>query len=721
MNDDVVIKVEGVSKKYCRTIKHTMLYGATDLARSFLGMNQKTESLRDGEFWALDNINFELKKGETLGIIGVNGSGKSTLLKMLNGIFMPDRGKIEINGKVGALIEVGAGFHPMLTGRENIFINGAILGMTKDEIDRKFDEIIDFADIGEFIDSPVKHYSSGMYVRLGFAIAVHCEPGILLIDEVLSVGDAGFRLKCAKVIESWHDRSVILVSHNLNQIKSVCTKALLINKGKMCGIGAVEDILKLYEQVINKNNMNVAGVKYSVLALDEEAGDVNILSVSPKGQASPTQIVGYKMGQDIPFEIRLHAKRPCEGLYLSIGFLDQNHKVVGATTSIHGGTWNIPDGNTIVRGIIKTPSINPGLYYLGSRLGIKQTYAGLNEKISSAPLEIIRSDEERYEPLGGYLSIDARWQNPVLLSSFENGQRKSQVSSGKILLVVPNRGWAFENICRHFQEYLLNEGWEADIFFLNENGTVDYDSYDFIYAPVFSAKSAEVEELISECNGRLLLGSYSHKWVDWPEKDIVKRVSAAKWLIVPSKKLSDLFSPYTDKICQVHDAVDPRQFYYTSYPDTSELVAIWSGIRNVNWKRFYEIVKPACIKAGVRLLVGEGLTRDELNVLYNKSHIVLIASENMEGGPNMLLEAGATARPVIATDCGMVPEVVTNGDNGFIVDGNVDAFVDKLTWAKTNIDKIKEMGEKHREVVLSQYTFDHASSLFRALLSRIKK
>ena len=187
MNDNISIKVENISKKYCKSLKRSMLYGVKDIARNTIGLSSHSDKLRKGEFWALDNVSFEAKKGETFGIIGPNGSGKTTLLKLLNGIFWPDKGKISVKGNVGALIEVGAGFHPLLTGRENIYINAAILGMTKEETDKKFDVIVEFADIGDFLDVPVKHYSSGMFVRLGFAVAVHCEPDILLVDEVFAV------------------------------------------------------------------------------------------------------------------------------------------------------------------------------------------------------------------------------------------------------------------------------------------------------------------------------------------------------------------------------------------------------------------------------------------------------------------------------------------------------------------------------------------------------
>lgn len=247
---DTVIKADGISKKYCRSIKHTMLYGAADITRRFLGINQHTEKLRNGEFWAVDDLSFELKRGECLGVIGSNGSGKSTLLKMLNGIFMPDKGRIDISGRIGALIEVGAGFHPMLTGRENIYVNGSILGMSKNDINKNFDGIADFAEIGKFLDSPVKHYSSGMHVRLGFAIAIHCNVDILLIDEVLAVGDLKFVLKCHSKMADMRKKGVttVIVSHNINHIRNICSNALWLDKGSLIDHGNTLAICDQYEK-----------------------------------------------------------------------------------------------------------------------------------------------------------------------------------------------------------------------------------------------------------------------------------------------------------------------------------------------------------------------------------------------------------------------------------------------------------------------------------------
>ena len=261
-NNNIAIKVEHVSKKYSKSLKRSMFYGIKDIARNTFGLSSHSDKLRKGEFWAVGDVSFELKKGETFGIIGPNGSGKTTLLKMLNGIFWPDKGKLTIKGKVGALIEVGAGFHPLLTGRENIYINAAILGMTKEETDKKFDDIVEFADIGDFLDVPVKHYSSGMFIRLGFAVAVHCEPDILLVDEVLAVGDEKFRRKSYhKMQELIGKTSIIMVSHNMFQINKLCNKVIYLHKGKIKTVGTPEQAITDYYIDSHSSEKREKGIK----------------------------------------------------------------------------------------------------------------------------------------------------------------------------------------------------------------------------------------------------------------------------------------------------------------------------------------------------------------------------------------------------------------------------------------------------------------------------
>jgi len=252
MDKETVINVEHVSKKYCKSLKRSMLYGGIDISRNMLKFSSRSDRLRKDEFWALNDISFEVKKGEALGIIGPNGSGKTTLLKLLNGIFWPDKGKITIKGKVGALIELGAGFHPLLTGRENIYINAAILGMKKREIYKEFDSIVEFAGIGDFIDSPIKNYSSGMYVRLGFSIAIHSSPDILLVDEALSVGDAQFVQKCLWKFQQFQEKggTIVFVSHNMDSIKKNCQETILLDQGEIIDRGKPKEVTDVYNALI---------------------------------------------------------------------------------------------------------------------------------------------------------------------------------------------------------------------------------------------------------------------------------------------------------------------------------------------------------------------------------------------------------------------------------------------------------------------------------------
>lgn len=230
-NGEVLVKVQNVSKKFSLDLKTGLKYGALDIIKSTFGVSIKKE-LRPKEFWAVKDVSFELRRGECIGLIGHNGAGKSTLLKILNGLYAPDKGQITMKGKIGALIELGAGFNPILTGRENIYNNASILGFTKAEVDEKIQSIIDFSEIEQFIDSPIQNYSSGMKVRLGFAIASHLEPDILIIDEVLAVGDLGFVLKCFKKIDELLPKTaMIFVSHSMPMVSRICNEIILLDHG----------------------------------------------------------------------------------------------------------------------------------------------------------------------------------------------------------------------------------------------------------------------------------------------------------------------------------------------------------------------------------------------------------------------------------------------------------------------------------------------------------
>tara|TARA_R110002049_G_scaffold3795_5_gene27667 strand:- start:144771 stop:145973 length:1203 start_codon:yes stop_codon:yes gene_type:complete len=256
--NEVLVKVEGLSKKFCKDLKTSLWYGVKDLVTNIRG-NKNERLLRNKEFWAVKNINFELRRGECLGLIGHNGAGKSTLLKILNGLINPDAGKVTIKGRVGALIELGAGFNPIMSGRENIYNNGAVLGFTKKEIDSKVEEIIDFSEIREFIDMPVQNYSSGMKVRLGFAVAAQMEPDVLIIDEVLAVGDLGFVLKCFKTIDTiLPNTAMVFVSHSMPMVSRICSQVILMEHGKTQFQGKdVGKAIDLYYTRFAQNESNV--------------------------------------------------------------------------------------------------------------------------------------------------------------------------------------------------------------------------------------------------------------------------------------------------------------------------------------------------------------------------------------------------------------------------------------------------------------------------------
>ena len=264
---DNIITVENLSKRYLvghresqqhTTFREMLAREARNFARKAIDLAHGREIVQGDEveeFWALKDVSFEVQKGDVLGIIGRNGAGKSTLLKILSRITEPTRGRVTICGRVASLLEVGTGFHPELTGRENIYLNGAILGMTKQEIWKKFDEIVAFAEVERFLDTPVKRYSSGMYVRLAFAVAAHLEPEILIVDEVLSVGDAAFQRKCMgkmSNVATEQGRTVLLVSHNMPAVLSVCSKGLLLNAGGVCVLGDACDSVRQYMKEITE-------------------------------------------------------------------------------------------------------------------------------------------------------------------------------------------------------------------------------------------------------------------------------------------------------------------------------------------------------------------------------------------------------------------------------------------------------------------------------------
>lgn len=330
--------------------------------------NEDGNRLEEKEFWALSNVSFQVAHGEALGIIGPNGAGKSTILKLLCGVMKPTKGEMKVNGTMSALIELGAGFHPDLTGRENIFLNGTIVGMKKTEIKRKFDEIVDFSGLSEFIDTPVKRYSSGMYARLGFSVAAHVDPDVMVVDEVLSVGDYTFQRKCLERMRSIirSGATVIFVSHNLMAVGNLCSQSLLMDSGRVVKLGPTEEVIRCYM------NGDMAG-RTEV----SEKGDIFISKVEigdEKGDCAQ-----FKSGQKAWIKVEVRAKRKCEELAVVLYFKDDSHyEICNISTQRMGqGTFSMNAGEIAEFTFELDLHFGSGTFYIGAliyRSSIQKVY-----------------------------------------------------------------------------------------------------------------------------------------------------------------------------------------------------------------------------------------------------------------------------------------------------------------------------------------------------------
>ena len=361
---DTIIQVENLSKKYIlghqqegsssyQSLRETIANGVGSLFKA------REARAAQEEFWALKDVSFEIKQGDRVGIIGRNGAGKSTLLKVLSRITEPTDGSIRIKGRVASLLEVGTGFHPELTGRENIYLNGAILGMSKAEIQRKFDEIVTFAEVERFLDTPVKRYSSGMYVRLAFAVAAHLEPEVLVVDEVLAVGDAQFQKKClSKMGEvAQGGRTVLFVSHNMAAIRALCTTALVLNKGELICAGTVADCIRSYEDYNS-----------------QERGSIWICSqFKQDNKLSFTKIVATLNGEQpyllLELEVHLQSREKHKPAFLAVDILDRSGTAIMQALPTLQKFLSHEKGEHHVKIEIQLPPLIPGQYLVTAWAG----------------------------------------------------------------------------------------------------------------------------------------------------------------------------------------------------------------------------------------------------------------------------------------------------------------------------------------------------------------
>ena len=350
IGQEVLVSAENVGKIFCRDLRKSLFYGVGDAIHEFLpfARGRKTDDvgeiiLRPGEFWSNKGISFEVRRGECLGLIGRNGAGKTTLLRMLNGLIKPDTGFIETKGRVGAIIALGAGFNPILTGRENVYVNGSLLGLSKKEIDEKIEDIIEFAEIGDFIDSPVQSYSSGMNVRLGFAVATAMEPDVLILDEVLAVGDGAFRSKCLKRIGAISRNSAILfVTHDMGHVSRICDRVLCLEKGRSLFLGDKEEGLRRYHDTLSGEAIEVNP--------PELHDDVQAFGVlQPEGGFST------KTGDSLEIVFEITARHEFVTESCSFYFMDQQ-RVLSAHVDFSSQLRMIPRGRSRIA--IKLPSVH---------------------------------------------------------------------------------------------------------------------------------------------------------------------------------------------------------------------------------------------------------------------------------------------------------------------------------------------------------------------------
>jgi lipopolysaccharide transport system ATP-binding protein len=413
---DTVISVENLSKRYLvghkSAVQGHKRYTALrdvigdevrNLARNAINVARGRQAFLGDqveEFWALKDVSFKVKRGEVLGIIGRNGAGKSTLLKVLSRITEPTTGRVVLRGRVASLLEVGTGFHPELTGRENIYLNGAILGMTRQEIRQKFDEIVAFAEVEKFLDTPVKRYSSGMYVRLAFAVAAHLEPEILVVDEVLAVGDISFQRKCLRKMRNvsfGEGRTVLFVSHNLEAIQTICGRCIWLDRGTIKADESPDLTTNSYLQALAEPQTN----RGSMLAVD---------SVKYLGSHSEREGIYYFL-EPIWFRITFTSSRDFEGVSCGIGIIDAHDQLIFGINSREVGIKSMDFQSTATLEILMSnQNFLPGRYSLWLQLHDSLDQVVFDERHASS-FHILPPQRDVYTPLGaGVVHIDTSWK-----------------------------------------------------------------------------------------------------------------------------------------------------------------------------------------------------------------------------------------------------------------------------------------------------------------------
>ncbi|MEK6302313.1 MAG: ABC transporter ATP-binding protein [Acidobacteriota bacterium] len=420
---DTVIRVEGLGKKYIighqRNGSDGLRHVLQDkLTAPFRWLRNPQSAIRNPQsepFWALKDVSFDVTQGEVVGIIGRNGAGKSTLLKILSRITEPTEGCVRIRGRVASLLEVGTGFHPELTGRENVFLNGAILGMTREEIKRKFDEIVAFAEVEKFLDTPVKRYSSGMYVRLAFAVAAHLEPEILIVDEVLAVGDEAFQKKCLGKMDkvAQQGRTVFFVSHNMPSIKRLCTTVILLSDGRLVERGSPDSVVAAYLQTDSTRKAMVELAESEHL-IDSPLQVRTVEVLNSKGKRSDLLL----FGETIFIRLGVEVKQPITGARIGIGIQANGVRVA----TLHAPPVDIAPSEQLQSFTCSLPSstLLPNVYslhvgaYRAETGGLDWVPDAIDFRIEAVSVDGLNDHDQRDS---GLVRLNASWEGDLLPST----------------------------------------------------------------------------------------------------------------------------------------------------------------------------------------------------------------------------------------------------------------------------------------------------------------
>lgn len=364
-SSEVLLSVEHLSKKFCRNLKRSLLYGVRDIATELLAMRRDGAALRKEEFWALKDVSFRLRRGASLGLIGQNGAGKSTLLRIISGLVKPDAGSVRVRGQVAPLIALGAGFNPVLSGRENVHVNLSILGLSKNQIKAKYESVVDFAGIEDAIDAPLKTYSSGMSARLGFACAIHTEPDILLVDEVLAVGDIKFRAKCYRRLAELRKAgtSLILVSHSPTAILSICDSSIYLAKGRLMMTGATESVMRRYEEDLTFDRAEMPSAEMSLPAKPQTSGlQIEHLNFT---DAEGNPLRALKSGTPARLNVRCRAFEYLHDISFNIivdELSGENSRALFVNSAKDGMVMNVLPGEFTLQFQMPYCGFKPGLY-----------------------------------------------------------------------------------------------------------------------------------------------------------------------------------------------------------------------------------------------------------------------------------------------------------------------------------------------------------------------